>query len=287
MQTSRPSNLLVETDWLTEHLDDPSILIADCRFVVDEAQSRAAYASGHIPGAVHVYWLTDLCMSGGPVYCLLPTAEEAAASLGRLGMSNDKTVVAYASEGQVYAARLWHVLAYYGHERFKLLNGGIEKWVKEGRPLSTNDVQPKPVDFRPGAPNGDLRIRADELVGRLDDSRVALVDARRLREFEGTEARSKRGGRIPGAKFLPWEASLRDDLTFRTPAEIRAIYEAAGITPDREIVTYCQGGARAAHAALALKLAGYPRVRVYDGSWAEWGNDESLPMEQGPTGPAR
>ncbi len=122
-------------------------------------------------------------------------------------------------------------------------------------------------------------IGADEIRARLDDPELRLVDVRGPAEFSGEQLRAARGGHIPGAILWPWEDNLRPDGTMRDPADIRTGAQAAGLLPDHELVTYCQGGVRAAHAALALHIAGYPRVRIYDGSWAEWGNDPALPID--------
>jgi thiosulfate/3-mercaptopyruvate sulfurtransferase len=129
-------------------------------------------------------------------------------------------------------------------------------------------------------------IGAEEILQRLEDSELRLVDVRGPMEFSGEERRAARGGHIPGATLWPWEQNLRPDGTMREASEIRAAAEAAGLAPEQELVTYCQGGVRAAHAALALRIAGYPRVRVYDGSWAEWGNAATLPIENATTAAA-
>ena len=157
----------------------------------------------------------------------------------------------------------------------------VDRWAAEDLPLQKDLVQARPARFTPQPPLEGLRIRADELVGRLHEPELVLLDVRREGEFRGTDVRAARGGRIPGAQFFPWQGNVRSDWTFLSPGEIRARHEQAGITPDHEIVTYCQAGVRAAHAALALRLAGYPNVRVYDGSWFEWGNNPDLPIEQG------
>jgi thiosulfate/3-mercaptopyruvate sulfurtransferase len=188
-------------------------------------------------------------------------------------------VVGYSDGGNLYASRLWHVLAHYGHARVALLDGGLEKWVAEGRPLESGTVDPSPAPFAPHEPSSSLGIGATEIVQRLEDRALCLIDVRTPAEFSGQQLRAERGGHIPGAVLWPWEQNLRPDGTMRDVAEIRERAEAAGLLPEQELVTYCQGGVRAAHAALALRIAGYPRVRIYDGSWAEWGNDPALPIE--------
>jgi thiosulfate/3-mercaptopyruvate sulfurtransferase len=270
---------LVSGGELAAHLRDEDLLICDCRFAGDAEASRGRYASGHLPGAIHVYWLDDLSAADTSVTTFLPDAEEAADRLGRLGITHGKTVVAYSDGGNLYASRLWHVLTHYGHGRAGLLDGGIEKWEVEARPLEPGIVHPLPARFEPRESGWMRGIGADEILERLEDRELRLLDVRGPAEFSGEELRAARGGHIPGAILWPWEENLTPDGTVRDPAEIRARAAAAGLAPEQELVTYCQGGVRAAHAALALHTAGYPRVRVYDGSWAEWGNDQALPIE--------
>jgi thiosulfate/3-mercaptopyruvate sulfurtransferase len=269
---------LVNSGQLAAHLRDEDLLVCDCRFAGDAEASLERYLSGHVPGAIHVYWLEDLAAADTTVTTFLPDAEEAADRLGRLGITHEKTVVAYSDGGNLYASRLWHVLAHYGHERMALLDGGIEKWTTEGRPLERGTVDPAPARFEARESRWMRGISAEEIHERLDAPDLRLVDVRSPAEFSGEQLRAARGGHIPGAILWPWEENLRPDGTMRHPAEIRDGAEAAGLSPEHEVVTYCQGGVRAAHAALALHIAGYPRVRIYDGSWAEWGNDPALPV---------
>jgi thiosulfate/3-mercaptopyruvate sulfurtransferase len=270
---------LISSGELAARLGEEALLMCDCRFAGNAAESRAQYLRGHIPGAIHVYWLDDLSAADTTLTTFLPNAEEATERLGRLGITHEKLVVAYSDGGNLYASRLWHVLAHYGHERVALLDGGIEKWQAEDRPLERGAVSPSPASFEPRASDWMRGIGAAEILERLDDPGIRLVDVRGHAEFSGKQRRAARGGHIPGAVLWPWEENLRPDGTLRGPVEIRVRAQEAGLLRTQELVTYCQGGVRAAHAALALRIAGYPRVRIYDGSWAEWGNNPALPVQ--------
>jgi thiosulfate/3-mercaptopyruvate sulfurtransferase len=281
MTTYAHPELLVETDWLAAHLDDPTVRIVDLRNYFDGRDGYQVYLAGHIPGAVHAKYPDDLGDPSATPTNRIPSAERIANVAGQLGISNDSLVVGYDDEGGHFASRLWLNLRYYGFDGVRILNGGFPKWQAEGRSIATGPFEVAPTNFVPGPPRPELRVTADELRERLGQPDLAVLDVRRATEYTGEEVRAARGGRIPGATLLLWRDNLNPDWTFRSADEIRERHRAAGVPDDADVVTYCQGGVRAAHAAFSLYLIGHENVRVYDGSWADWGNRPDLPIEQG------
>lgn len=279
---------LVETDWVAAHLADPAIRIVDVRGTIRPVDApkpwygskREDYAAGHIPGAVYLDWLADLLDPAAPIQMTVAKPDALAALLGRLGIGDEHTVIAYDHNAHI-APRLWWVLNYYGHPAVKVLNGGFPKWVAEGRPVTPAVPAHPPATFtirvRP-----EWRVSSKEVLEALGDPAIQLVDCRSPREYRGEVGRGNRKGRIPGALNVPANTLVEGEhKTFKSPEALRDLYEAAGLAPDRRIITYCNAGVSASVGLLALKMAGFPDTANFAGSWYEWEDDLENPIQIG------
>lgn len=268
-------DVLVDTAWVREHLDDSNV-----RFV-DVSANEEAYQEGHLPGAVFVSWNQDLTSASNPVSGQIASGEKISEVFSRVGVENDDTVVFYDDTNNLFAARAYWVLKYYQHDDVKVYNGGTKKWTADGEELVTDQPEISPSNYVAGEPDPEIRTTGEYVLAHLDDENVAFCDARGPQEYTGADARSARGGHIPGAINVNWVNSVNDDGTFKDAEALRKLYEGAGFPPDKEIITYCQTGVRGAHTWFVLKeLLGYEDVRNYDGSWEEWGNVAELPIER-------
>jgi thiosulfate/3-mercaptopyruvate sulfurtransferase len=194
------------------------------------------------------------------------------------GVTAERPVVVYEHDSGVRAARAFWFLEYLGHPNVRLLDGGFGGYVARGLPVSQAPVAPTPSDWHGSPTNGPIASWSD-VAARLGRPDTILLDTRSEGEYLGTIVRARRGGTIPGSINLEWKQNLMSNGHFKTPEDLREMYAAAGITPEREVVAYCQGGYRGAHSYVALRSAGFPRVRNYLGSWKEWGDRDDLPIE--------
>ena len=278
---ARP-DLFWSTERLAAHASNPLLRVVDCRFSFDR-DARTDYLAAHLPGAVYCSWADDLSAppppSGHPRW-MLQDGPAFAATMARLGIGDNTQVVGYDAEGGHHAARLWLALRRYGHDRMGILDGGIQKWQQEGRPVEPGDVRAEPATFTPRPRDGVVASKA-EVWAAVRSGDPWLLDVRREAEYLGTEVRAARGGRIPGAVNILWKDALNEDWTLRDPASLEALYADAGFGADTATVTYCQAGVRAAFTHLVLTALGHDDVRTYDGSWEEWGNDPAVPVVTG------
>jgi thiosulfate/3-mercaptopyruvate sulfurtransferase len=272
-------DVLVETDWVENHLDDDSIRIVE----VDE--NPALYAEAHIPGAIGFDWKTDL---QDQVKRDFLGPEAFGELLGSRGISSDHTVVLYGDRNNWFAAYTYWYLKYYGHEKVRLVNGPREKWITEGRPTTTEVPSHAPATFTARPADEAIRAKRDEVLAALDDGRK-LVDVRSPQEFSGEliamagyeQEGAQRGGHIPGAASVPWAQAVREDGTFKQADELEELYGGKGVLSGEPIIAYCRIGERSAHTWFVLhELLGRDDVKNYDGSWTEWGNLVNVPIEK-------
>ncbi|HEX6702390.1 MAG TPA: sulfurtransferase [Gaiellaceae bacterium] len=272
--------VLVSTDWLAEHLNDDNVVAAE----VDE--NPALYEEGHVAGAVKLHWREDL---QDPIERDLIEKEQFEQLLGRLGISNTTTVVLYGDRNNWFAAYAYWYLKTYGHQDVRILDGGRQKWIDEGRELTTDVPSRAPTTYRAADRDETIRAYRDAVRQGIGDDTKALVDVRSPQEYSGEliappgyeQEGAQRAGHIPTAKSIPWAQAVRDDGTFKSADELRELYESKGITPGKAITAYCRIGERSAHTWFVLReLLGYQHVRNYDGSWTEWGNLVDVPIEK-------
>jgi thiosulfate/3-mercaptopyruvate sulfurtransferase len=245
--------------------------------LVIDLRPAEEYARGALPGAVHLdlYGISLVDTDPAPMRAFLWIIEHLLASRG---VDQDREVVVYDECSGIRAARALWFLELFGHPRARLLDGGFNVWADEGRPVSREFAAPAATEWK-GARREDIVATWRDVYARLGADGVVIVDTRSPDEHYGTLVRAARGGAIPGSIHLEWTRNLAPSGRFKSAAELRAQYAELGITPELEVVAYCQGGYRGAHTYLALRLLGYPQVRNYLGSWREWGDRLDLPLE--------
>ena len=276
--------VLVETNWVHSHLNDPKVRVAEVDY-----DPAANYEMGHIPGSVLFDWRKDI---NDPVARDILSADALTALFARAGVDHDTTLVLYGDFNNWFAAFAFWVFSYYGAKKLRLMNGGRKKWIAEDRPLTKEVPTPPAGGFVARSSHENLRVYYDNVRQALAEVRSGhrtLVDVRGPKEFTGevtappeypTE-HAQRGGHIPGAINVPWAQAVNEDGTFKTREELEKLYHGKGVRPDVPVITYCRIGERSSHTWFVLKyLLGYPDVRNYDGSWTEWGNLIRSPIEK-------
>jgi thiosulfate/3-mercaptopyruvate sulfurtransferase len=269
---------LVSTEWLLKHLEDPHVRI------IEMDLSPEAYEKSHLPGSI--FWPVNAIFQADFRVNFEPTAFQKL--LANSGISNDTTVVAVHGSFAATSGLIFWLLKVFGHGDVRILNGGRQKWLQDGYPLTTETTIVKPANYQAQSPNHDLRISLEEVKKFLDKSHTnsLILDVRTSEEYQGElfmmnpPTENERGGHIPNAIHLYYELAHNKDGTFKSATELQAIYRQQGITPDKLIIPYCAVGGRSAHTWFILKyLLGYPHVKNYDGSWNEWSRIPDLPID--------
>ncbi|HEX9759404.1 MAG TPA: sulfurtransferase [Candidatus Acidoferrales bacterium] len=273
-------DVLVTTQWVADHANDPKLRI------VEVDVDTSAYDQGHVPGAIAWNWQTELQDAVRRDLIDKPAFEQL---MGHNGISNDSPIIVYGDNNNWFAAWAFWQLKFYGHDNVRIMNGGRKKWLEEKRPLSTDKPKTAPATYKAKEPDASIRAKRDEIFAVLDKrTNAALVDVRSPDEFTGKviappgmSETAQRGGHIPGAASVPWAQAVNEDGTFKSADALRELYAGKGVTGDRTVIAYCRIGERSSHTWFVLKyLLGFKDVRNYDGSWTEWGNLVGAPIEK-------
>ena len=271
---------LISTEWLAEHLGEPDLVVVDSSWFMPSSgrSGRAEYLQAHVPGArfLDIDAVSD---RSNPAPHMLPSAGDFGAAMEALGVGREDRIVVYDNSPTRTAARGWFMLRHFGADQVAILDGGLQKWVAEGRPTESGEPEPREARF-------DAHERAGEVVAKADVFVCGIVlDGRGKGRFEGSEADPRPGvasGHIPGARNLPFGSLYRDGGTFRSLDEIRALFKDAGIDPAQPFTASCGSGVTANSLLFAAHLLGANGNRLYDGSWSEWGADPATPKALGP-----
>jgi thiosulfate/3-mercaptopyruvate sulfurtransferase len=274
-------NVLVDTQWVEDHINDNNVRIAEVDY-----DPKANYDLGHIPNAALFDWKKDI---NDPLSRNIVSKDDCTALLQKAGINNDTILVLYGDFNNWFAAFAFWVFKYYGFKDIRLMNGGRKKWLEEDRPISKESPNFSKGNFQAAEPDENIRAYLDYVRNSVMSQQGTLVDVRSPAEFTGqitappeypTE-HAQRGGHIPHAQNIPWGQAVKEDGTFKSVEDLKKLYEPKGITPDKEVITYCRIGERSSHTWFVLKyLLGYPNVKNYDGSWTEWGNMINNPIEK-------
>ncbi len=282
---------MIERSWLTEteelaaELDAPDIVIIDASWHMpdEKRDARAEYLEEHIPGAIF-FDIDEIADTKSKLPHMLPPPEKFSSRMRSMGIGDGARIVVYDSKGTFSAPRVWWTFRVMGHDDVTVLNGGLPKWKREGLPLESGEPRPRSTRHFTSRRNADLVRDMSDMKALLRDHSAEIVDARSADRFEGRapEPRSGlRSGHIPGAHNVPYGKLLREDGTLKSPTELQAVFTEAGVDLTKPVVTSCGSGITASLLALALANIGHRRTAVYDGSWAEWGADQTLPVEAG------
>ena len=263
--------LLTTPQELAKKLGQPNLCLIDTR-------PAELFAQGHIPGAVHfdLFGISLIDTSPAPLKAFLFMISHL---FEMRGVNLDTEVVFYEENSGMRAARGLWFLEYFGHQHVSVLDGGIQAWKKAGHPVTNEAAPPKATEFKT-ADRRELLATAEDVLRSLGERKISIVDTRSDDEYMGRNIRAARGGAVPGAVHLEWTNNLDAAGQYKPESELREMYRKLGVTPDKEVIPYCQGGYRSAHTYLALRLIGFPKVRNYLGSWKEWGDRLDLPIEK-------
>jgi thiosulfate/3-mercaptopyruvate sulfurtransferase len=275
--------VLVDTDWAEQHLNDPQV-----RFVEVDVDTKA-FEEGHVPGAIGWNWQTQL---SDPVRRDVIQKADLEKLLGEAGIDNNTNIILYGDNNNWFATWAFWELKIYGHKNVRIMNGGRKKWLAEGRPLTKDAAPVQKKTYRAADPDFSLRAFLPD-VSRIPGhtNGWSLIDVRSADEYSGKllsppglPETCQRGGHIPGAYNVPWGKNVNEDGTFKSPEELKALYAPLGVTPDKNVIAYCRIGERSSLTWFVLKyLLGYDNVKNYDGSWTEWGNLVNAPVTRGAT----